>query len=418
MMALVDRVAAHRAGREARRSDPVTMEEFGYLLGAGRGNASRTKSGVPMGPQRALGISAWWRGVRYLTESVCGLPVFSYHDDTTRGRTRRVNPQWLIKPDVETPRFSLIELWMMSLLHRGNAYAYKLRNEQGQAVGLRGLHPDRVKPGRDPLDGLKVFQIDGRMDVGYTTREILHIPGLSYDGVCGLNPLQYHAESLGLIAAADEYAARSFGQGTHLRAYLSLPQKLTDEQSKELRAQWRAFHQGMANAHEVGVLGNGAEYKTVDLTPEQAQLLETRKFGVTDMARILGVPPHKLYDLERATFSNIEHQAIEAVTDSVRPWVERIEAHVNFDPDLSPAGNFIEFELEGLLRGDLKARYEAYSAGITGGFLMPSEPRHKENLEEIEGTRFLLRPLAMTQYGPDAPDEPVPELLAGKGATT
>src|SRR5207253_8436781 len=109
--------------------------------------------------------------------------------------------------------------------------------------------------------------------------------------------------------------------------------------------------------HRFAVLGNGAEYKTVDLDPSALQLLETRKFSIDEMARIIGVPPHKLYELDRATFSNIEHQAIEATTDSIRPWVVRIEGWINFDPDLMPARNFLEMELEGLLRGDIETRY-------------------------------------------------------------
>ena len=166
----------------------------------------------------------------------------------------------------------------------------------------------------------------------------------------GLDPINLHRSALGVAAAADEFAGQFFNQGDHTRAYIAVPQTLTEEQANETKRQWERFHRGMANAHELGVLGNGAEYRTVGLDPEQTQLLETRRFEVTEVARLLRIPPHKLYDLERATFSNIEHQSIEAVVDSIRPWVVRIEAHINFDPDLLPGrGQFIEFELEGLL---------------------------------------------------------------------
>lgn len=419
-MSLLGAVAANRrARREASRSDPVTLEEFGYLLGSSRGTSLKTKAGITVGPQRALGLSAWWRGVSYLTTSIAGLPCFTFRDVGGR-RTRRADPAWRAKPDIETPWYALIEFWMMSELHRGNAYAYKLRDSVGRVVGLRPLHPDRVVPGRDPQTGMKVFKIDGRMDAGYTSREILHIPALSYDGVVGLNPIQVHAESLGLAAAADEYADRAFGQGSHLRAYISMPQTLDDEEAKLIKAQWTRFHSGMANAHELGVLGNGAEYKTVDLTPEQAQLLETRKFSTTVIGQIIGLPPHKLYDLEHATFSNIEHQAIEAVTDGVMPWVRRLEEWIRFDPDLLPAANFLEFQIEGLLRGDIQTRYGAYGKAITDGWMMPAEPRHKENLEELDGTKFLVSPLNMRAYGPDAealPSPPTPRQSGTSGAT-
>jgi HK97 family phage portal protein len=396
-MAIIDRVAKRRTDREIARADAISMEEFGYLLGQGRGNTVRTRTGVTVGPQRALGLSAWWRGVRYLSETVAGLPAHTFRD-LAGTRSRRADPPWRARPDVETPWFALVEGWMMALLHKGNAYSYKVRDAQSRVVGLRPIHPDRVKPGRDPQTGLKVFQIDGRTDVGYTSREILHIPGLSYDGVIGLNPIAVHGEALGLAAAADEYAARHFGQGSHVAAYISVPQTLSDDQAAELKAQWERFHKGLVNAHEFGVLGNGGEYKTISLNPQEAQLLETRKFGVTEIARLLGVVPHKLYDLERATFSNIEHQAIEAVTDGVMPWAIRMEAFVNFDPDLYPdsGGSFLEFQIEGLLRGDTAARGEFYSKAVGGPWMAGNEARRLENLPPMDGLDEVLSPLNMT----------------------
>lgn len=402
-MGLVDRVNAQLRQPEAVRSDPITMEEFGYLLGRDNGNAVSTRSGVTMSAKRALGISAWYSGVRYISESVAGLPVHTFRD-ANGTRTRRADAPWLRRPDDEDTWHGWAEFTMMSLLHKGNAYSFKIRNPLGQVVGLRKLHPDRVRPGRSPSTGRKVFEIDGRTDVAFTSREILHIPGLSYDGVVGLNPIQTLSEPLGNVAAADSYAGAAFGNGDHVRAYLSVPKILTEPEAERMQALWQKMHRGLVTAHELAVLGGGAEYKTIGLDPQQTQLLETRKFGVDEVARILRLPPHKLYDLERATFSNIEHQSIEAVTDGIRPWVQRIEAWVNIDPDLLPARNFIELELEGMLRGDTKSRFEAYSVGIAGGFLMPAEPRRKENLPYIEGSEFLQRPLNMTTYGPDAVD--------------
>ena len=159
---------------------------------------------------------------------------------------------------------------------------------------------------------------------------------------------------------------------------------LTQDQATDLTDQWAKFHRGMAHAHELGVLGNGAEYRTVGLNPEQTQLLETRQFEVTEIARLLRIPPHKLYDLTRATFSNIEHQSIEAVVDSIRPWVVRIEAHVNNDPDLLPGrGQFVEFELEGLLRGDTATRYAAYSSAVGRPWMLGNEARRLENMAPL-----------------------------------
>jgi HK97 family phage portal protein len=397
-MGLVDRIG----DRMASRADPVSMEEFGYLLGQSSGGVAKTRSGITVGAQRALAIPAWYSGCYYLSTSVAFLPWSTYRRPPGgRRRTRRADPPWLRRPDEEMPWPALLEFWVMSLLHRGNGYAFKLRNNVGQVVGLRPLHPDRVRVGQTG-DGLKVFEIDGRKDMGFTSREVLHIPGLSYDGVLGLDPIRVHAESLGLIAAADEFAARSFGQGTHLQAYISVPEPLPQPEAEKMAEQWAKFHRGIQNANQFGVLGNGAEYKTISLDPQQTQLLETRKYGVVETARLLRVPPHKLYDLERATFSNIEHQAIESVTDGVKPWVERIETWVNFDPDLTPPNNGIRADIDGLLRGDIKARYEAKAIAVQWGAYTPEEWREDEDWDYVEGLDYFLRPLNMQQSGPDA----------------
>lgn len=389
-MGLADRVASRVAERQIARSvDPVTMEEFGVLLSGQQGTVN--KSGVSVTARRAMSIPAWKRGTQYLAEQVSGLPTHTYRD-RPEGRQRRSDPAWLRRPDTETPWLTLVEHWIMSMTHRGNGFAFKLRNEVGQVVGLRAVHPDRVRFGIAD-DNSKVFQIDGRQDVGYTTREILHIPGLSLDGMWGVDVITYMAQAIGTAAAAEQFAAQSFGQGNHLQAYISVKEPLTPEQAQATKVQWEKFHKGMANANEFGVLGNGAEYRTVSLTPEQQQLLETRTFEVTEMARIIGVQPHKLYELSRATFSNIEHQAIEAVTDSIMPWVRRIEAYVNFDPHLLPSGNFIEMDPAGLLRGDAKSEAESLKAAIVGGWMTPQRAAQIKNLPAPDDLNFYQRPL-------------------------
>ncbi len=388
-MALADRVSSRAAGRHIERADPVSMEEFGYLLAGQQGTVN--KSGVAVNSRRAMSIPAFKRGTQYLAEQVSGLPTHTYRD-RPEGRERRADPAWLKRPDVETPWLTLVEHWVMSMTHRGNGYAFKVRNLAGQVVGLRGIHPDRIRHGI-ASDGTKVFQVDGRDDIGFTTREILHIPGLSLDGVWGIDVITYMAQAIGTAAAAEQFAASSFGQGSHLQAYLSFKEPLTPEQAEMTKVQWERFHRGMANANEFGVLGNGAEYKTVSLTPEQQQLLETRGFEVTEMARIIGVPPHKLYDLSRATFSNIEHQAIEAVTDSIMPWVRRIEAYVNFDPHLLPPGNFIEMDPAGLLRGDAASEAASLQAAINGGWMTPKRAAQIKNLPAPDVLDFYQRPL-------------------------
>lgn len=390
---LADRVAA-RAAAVRNAADPVTLEEFGALLGQTNTMSARSRAGTTVSPQRALGISAWYSGVRYISEVMAGLPVHRYRRLPSDGRERRSSPIWMTTPDVELPWYALVEFWLMSLLHRGNAFAFKIRNAAGQVIGLREIHPDRVTVGQGP-DGTKRFVIDND-DRLWTTREILHIPGLAYDGRVGMNPIRCSADALGAVAATDEYAARFFTNNTNLGGIISVEHAMTGAEAKVLKAEWEDFHQGILNAHRTGVLSKGARYDRVTLNAEDSQLIEARQYGVAEIARLLRLPPHKLYELSRSTFSNIEHQSIEAITDGIQPWAERIEAHINFDRDLTPPNMYHEFALEGRLRGDTKSRYEAHTKAVGGPWKTVNESRREENLPAVEGGDVVLRPLAMT----------------------
>lgn len=395
-----------RRGDLRRSVDPVTVEEFGYLLGQTGADKSlggqlravqtRTRSGVSVDERRTLGISAWYSGVRYLAETVSTLPVCTYRK-RPRGQEQRSDPPWLRKPDVELPWGAWVEFAMMSLLHRGNSYSFKVRDQLGRVVGLRPLHPSRVTPGQ-ATDGTKVFRVDD-LPLGYTTREVLHIPALSYDGIVGVNPIYVLAEALGAVAAADEFAGRAYSQSAHTHGYISVPQQLNRVQADELKQEWATFHQGLENAHGFGVLSRGAEYKTIGLDPEQLQLLETRRWGVLEVARMLRIPPSKLFELSSSKYATVEQEAIAASTDSLRPWLERIEMWVNFDPDLMPAASFIEFELDGLQRGDFTSRMNGYAVGIQNSIFTPAEARERERLPYVEGSDQLREPLNMVEVG-------------------
>ena len=211
-----------------------------------------------------------------------------------------------------------------------------------------------------------------------------------------MNPIRCSADALGAVAATDEYAARFFTNNTNLGGIVSVEHAMTRDEAIALKAEWEDFHQGILNAHRTGVLSKGARYDRVTLNAEDSQLIEARQYGVAEIARLLRLPPHKLYELSRATFSNIEHQSIEAITDGIQPWAERIAAHINFDRDLTPPNMYHEFALEGRLRGDTKSRYEAHTKAVGGPWKTVNESRREENLAPVEGGDVVLRPLAMT----------------------
>jgi len=411
-VALIDRIDRRRA-RIQNSADPVTLEEFGALLGQGTGQSFKTTTGVSVGVNRVLGITAWYSGVRYIAETVSMLPWKHYVKLPDDSRERRAPWPWLAKPDVEQTWSGLLEHAVMSLLHKGDGFAFKIRNQVDQVVGLREIHPDRITGGCAP-DGTKRFLIDDDPTV-YTTREVLHIPGIAYNGRFGLNPIRTLADSLGTVAAADDYAGRFFGSSTHLGGIISVPELLSKPQADALREEWDLFHQGLVNAHKTGVLSKGATYNPLSLNAEDTQLIQSRQYGIQEIARILRIPPHKLYDLSRSTNNNIEQQSIESVTDSIRPWVQRVENAINADPDLVAPGHYLEAELEGVLRGDSAARAAYNTAGINGGWLMPAQAARWDNLAAGPELEYYLRPLNMAVIRPGEPEpsSPTPSTTTG-----
>ena len=239
--------------------------------------------------------------------------------------------------------------------------------------------------------------------------EILHIPGLSYDGLLGLSPISYAREAIGLGIAAESFGARFFKDGTHLGGVISIPgAPLSDPAFERTQKQFREMYSGLKRSHGVAILEQGASYQALGVSPEEAQFLETRKFQRSEIAAMYRVPLHLINDLDRATFSNIEHQDLGYLQRSLLPWMLRFEQ--GFMRGLMTTTErrrfFIEHETGSFLRGDTKSRYEAYSLGINAGILTPNEARAKENMNPIEGGDVMRIPLNVTTPGTTKEKEP------------
>ena len=369
----------------ATRAEEIPLEEFGQLLTG--------KQSGDMSERRALGLAAWYSGVRYLAESLAYLTIRAFRNDDPRAL-----PLWMKTPEVDRSgrplmtRGRLWELWMLSLIHDGNGYGFKLRDPIGRVTGMRYLHPKRVKVRMEDND--KIFSVDtngngDRRD--FTSRDIFHLVGLSDNGVTGISAVAYHSTNLELAAAGDEFAKKYFDQGAAIAAYIKLTEN-TRKPIKDLRAEFEEFFQGLNNAHRGAVLSHNAEYKTVDLNARDAQILEARQWSVLEIARILRVPPHKIYDLSRATFSNIEQQAIEAVGDGPRIWAERFEEQIAADPDLIASGHVIRHDLDELSRGDTRTEVAALHTGILDGYVSLADARRRRGLEPAPGMDVYYRP--------------------------
>ncbi len=407
--------------KRASLSDPDA--ELAAALGV-----MTTAAGVSVTPESAMRLSAVSACVRLIAESIASLPLHVYRRgaDGRRERADDVPAARLLhdEPNELMSSFTFRETLAAQLLLWGNAYAPIVRRRSSEPVELLPVQSRSVQVRRAPGGGLvyDVTMPDGRTaTVGQA--DMLHVPGLSFDGITGLSPVRYAAQSIGLAIAAEQFGATFFGNGSRPSGVITMPGQLNAEQAKQLRAAWYDTYGGLSNSNRTAVLFHGAKFETISVPPEDAQFIETRKFQVSDIARWFRVPPHMIGDLERATFSNIEHQALEFVTHTLRPWLVRFEQEINrklfpSSTDGRPNDLYCEFSVDGLLRGDVKSRADYYVKGRQWGWLSANDIRRLENMEPIEGGDEYLTPLNMTTVGSDAATEPAAGSAADSEATT
>ncbi len=357
-----------------------------------------TSAGVPVDEERALQITAVLAAVRILAEGVSSLPLILYRRRPDGGKDRATDhPLYTLlhdAPNEEMTAQTFRETLQAHLALWGNAYAQIVRERSGRVLSLWPLRPDRMEIKRAP-DGTLWYLYADRPP--FRQDEILHLVGLSFDGVRGRSPIALARESLGLTLAAQEFGARFFANDARPGVVLRHPATLDDEAYQRIKASWEAAHQGVENAHRVAILEEGMEVATVGIPPRDAQFLDTRKFQVAEIARIFRVPPHMLADLDRATYSNIEQQSLEFVTHTLRPWLVRWEQAIQLRL-LRPRERkeyFAEHLVDGLLRGDIESRYRAYMTARQGGWMSVNDVRVRENMNPIPGGDVYLQPLNM-----------------------
>ena len=288
---------------------------------------------------------------------------------------------------------------MTHLLLWGNSYSQVVRDGKNNVLGIYPLLPENVEIDRTESGELYYIyhaytnEVPGETnkDIIFRRDEILHIPGLSFNGLVGFSPIAMMKNSLGTTMAVEKYGSAFFKNGAQPAGVLEHPGVLKDPQ--KIRDNWVNAYGGPGNAHKVAVLEEGMAYKPISLPPEDSQFLSTREFGVEEICRIFRVPPHMVQDLKRATFSNIEHQSIDFVVHTLDPWLVRIEKAIVKDLLIEDEKDiyFPKFNVDGLLRGDYKSRMDGYSVGISTGIISPNEARRKENmppLPEDEGGDF------------------------------
>lgn len=370
-----------------------------------------SSSGKAVTERSAMQMTAVYACVRILSEAVAGLPLHLYkYTDGSKEKAIK-HPLYFIlhdEPNPEMTSFVFRETLMTHLLLWGNAYAQVIRNGKGEVVALYPLMPNRMTVDRDE-SGQLFYSYNTSREEAHTMKgstvklkpsDVLHIPGLGFDGLVGYSPIAMAKNAIGMAIACEEYGAKFFANGAAPGGVLEHPGTLKDP--SRVRDSWNDTFGGSSNSSKVAVLEEGMKYTPISISPNEAQFLETRKFQINEIARIFRVPPHMVGDLEKSSFSNIEQQSLEFVKYTLEPWIIRWEQSIMRTLLLpnEKSEYFVKFNVDGLLRGDYESRMNGYATARQNGWMSANDIRELENLDLIpaeEGGDLYLINGAMTK---------------------
>lgn len=360
------------------------------------------KSGVVVNGETALTYPPFWAAVQLISSDIASTPLIFYKREPNGGKSRFASHQLYRilhdEPNPEMTAFVFRETLQAHVLTWGNAYAEIERDRLGRVSALWPLTPNRVQPFRERRGGTLQYAVandDGAGGVVLDARDVLHVPGLGYDGYCGYSVVAKARESLGLGLAMQQMGATFFGNGSTFGGVFTTQRPMGPKEKTDWIAETKKFHQGIDRAHRFILLEGGMDYKRLGIPPDDAQWIESRQFHISDVARWFNLSPHKLADLSRATFSNIEHLSIDHIATCLRRWMVRWEQEINRKL-IAPAERNIQFcehLIDGLLRGDQASRYAAYAVGRQWGWLSADDVREKENMNPLpngSGTIYLV----------------------------
>ena len=381
--------ARDKPGDMRRAYDMMGGSRFGFFFGG-------STSGKAVNERTAMQMTAVYACVRVLSEAVAGLPlhVYRYGEDGSKEKALK-HPLYRIlhdEPNPEMSSFNFRETLMGHLLLYGNAYAQIIRNGKGEVAGLYPLMPAKMTVDRDSGGNLYYLYSRGSDDapeagengqVYLPPDQVLHIPGLGYDGIVGYSPIAMAKNAVGLGIATEEYGAKFFANDASPSGILEHPGVLKNPD--KVRESWNKLFRRSVNSHQIAVLEEGLKYQPIGISPDQAQFLETRKFQLNEIARIFRVPPHMVGDLEKSSFSNIEQQSLEFVKYTLEPWLMRWEQAMSrrLFTESEKESYFIRFNVEGLLRGDYESRMNGYAVARQNGWMSANDIRELENLDRI-----------------------------------
>jgi HK97 family phage portal protein len=374
---------------------PLTDATLAEILGAGW----RTTASVPVSEKNAVRLISVYRAVSLVSGVIAMLDLVAFREGSGR---QPFSSRLLQRPHPDMTEMEVWERQIWQLLLNGNSYALKRRNRADAVEEIEPLPFGAVREvrrvtrsGANRWGKEFLVEEDGRQRV-LTPWDVLHIPGPGYDGCRGLSPIGVAREGIGLALAQQEYAARLFGSGSLMSGVLQTEQILEEEDAKALKTRWQQRVGGLGKAHEVAVLDRGAKFQPIGINPEDAQFLESREFSVIEIARLYGIPPHLMSDVDKSTSwgTGIEQQTIALITFTLGPWMSRVEQRVS--DECLPPGVRAEFRTQKLLRGDAKARAEANRVWTQSGVKSRNEARIEEGLPPVPGGDLMIVPANMT----------------------
>ena len=395
-------------------SAATQRDKTGWFVEWANGGAA-TVSGERVNNNTAMQLPVVFACIKAISEDIAKVPLKVFRADADRREpqpTHQLQRLLQVAPNPDMTAITFRQTLTAHCLGWGNGYAEIQRDLGGNVVGLYPLSPDKVRVFRLD-DGQIWYEVTGDDAARRWVRFdwMLHVPGLGFDGLVGYNVIHYARESLGAAMATQKTAAGFFGNSMSPDGILTHQNTLSAEAQERLRATMAARHGGAHNAKKMMILEEGMTYTPTMIPPEEAQFLETRQFTIPEICRWFRMPPHKVADLSRATFSNIEHQALEYVGDTLTPWMTRWEQEIArklFTPVEAAEGFYVKHIAEGLLRGDIATRYSAYATARQWGWMSADDVRQLEDMNPLdEGGDIYLTPANMTDVTSEEPQETI-----------
>ena len=357
-------------------------------------------SGVSVDKNTALTFTAVWSAVRLLSESISILPVNVY--DRQPNGDKNLAPKNAVynlvhnEPNNYMSSVAFFEKVMMDLCLSGNSYVHIVRNGGGTPQELLPLNAQDINV---KINDGQIFYHNKNSDIVLDDYDVLHFKGVSQDGIMGLSPITQNANAIGWGLALEEYGSKYFTNSAKLSGVLETDRALSEEAISRLRTSFSNTYNQLQNAQSTAILEEGLSFKPITISPEQSQFLASRIFSITEIARMFNIPTFMLQEHSKSSFNNIESLSQSYVTYTLMPYIRRMESEMNrklFKKN-EKGKLFVEWNVNGLLRGNIKDRTDAYKTGINNGYLTINEIRRKENLNSVADGDELYLPLNITK---------------------